>query len=84
MKKLNLLLLIGALGPIGCQDTAREKEAIATEAEIAEMENTQETEWITLFNGENLENWKAYNSDSITQWEVEDHAIVFTPAEGER
>ncbi|MEO2064156.1 MAG: DUF1080 domain-containing protein [Christiangramia sp.] len=43
---------------------------------------TTKEEWKDLFNGENLEGWKAYNKDSISsQWRVEDGALVFTPAE---
>lgn len=37
-----------------------------------------------LFNGENLEFWKPFNKDSISnQWEVEGGALVFNPADGE-
>ena len=86
MKKLNLLLLGAFFGSISCQDGAREKnEESEIQAEIQKMENTdQESGWITLFDGENLEKWKAFNSDTITQWKVEDGAIVFTPVQGER
>lgn len=85
MKRLNLLLLGIAFGAISCQDATREKEEAEVQAEIDDMENTnEETEWITLFNGRDLENWKAFNADTITQWKVEDDALVFTPAEGER
>lgn len=82
------ILLIGCsvLALTACKN--ENKEAEQTEVvENSEMTNSEETqdEWQELFNGENLDGWKAFNKDSISdQWKVENGAISFTPAEGER
>lgn len=40
-------------------------------------ETPSESEWITLFNGENFDGWKEYNSDTINpKWKVEDGMII--------
>jgi hypothetical protein len=87
MKKINLFLLAIAVTAAGCQDNKRqdaENEEV-TEMDTREMENSQtEDDWQVLFDGENLDHWKAFNSDSITQWQVEGDALVFTPSQGER
>lgn len=82
------ILLIGCsvLALTACKN--ENKDAEQTEVvENSEMTNSEETqdEWQELFNGENLDGWKAFNKDSISdQWKVENGAISFTPAEGER
>lgn len=81
MKNIILLLAV-AIVAIGCKDANPEQQATELGTEKTRKMDS-EKEWISLFNGENLDNWKAYNSDSITQWKVEDNALVFTPAEGE-
>lgn len=82
MKKTSLLLILSvALVSINCKDkTENQGEIVETE----NMSDQEEQEVTTLFNGENLDGWKAYNSDEITQWTVEDGAIAFSPAEGDR
>ncbi|GAA4321846.1 DUF1080 domain-containing protein [Pontixanthobacter gangjinensis] len=86
MKKLML---------IGCSllifSACKNESEKAEETELSnteEMESTKENakdEWQPLFNGEDLEGWKAYNRDSISgQWTVENGAIAFAPAEGDQ
>lgn len=43
-------------------------------------------EWITLFDGTSLNNWRGYLSDSIySEWSIEDGTMVFTPGkEGDK
>ncbi len=83
MKKTGLFLLALSLTAISCKDNAEnQNEEVVTETEDMAMQ--EENEWEDLFTGENLEGWKAYNSDTITQWKVEDGALAFTRAEGER
>ncbi|WP_300436365.1 DUF1080 domain-containing protein [Christiangramia sp.] len=82
------LLLIGCsvLALTACKNEKKESEETKV-AENTEMENSEEKqgEWQELFNGKNLEGWKAFNSDSISnQWQVQDGAIAFKPSEGER
>ncbi|MFO8147334.1 MAG: 3-keto-disaccharide hydrolase [Bacteroidota bacterium] len=82
MKKTSLLLILGvALISINCKDETKDKVEIV---ETENMNDQEDQEVTKLFNGENLDGWKAYNSDEITQWTVEDGAIAFSPAEGER
>lgn len=85
-KRTSLIILAATIMAVGCKETSKNKEAddqIATENTTAmEQENEQ---WEELSKGKNLQGWKAYNSDSLSeQWKVADGAIAFTPAEGER
>lgn len=86
MKRISLFLTAAVLA-VGCNDNNRKTETETTETETAAMEDTTENnnELIDLFNGENLNGWKVYNSDADpTQWSVEDGALAFAPSEGER
>ncbi len=39
-------------------------------------------EWITLFDGSSLDNWRGYLSDSLyAEWSIENGAMAFTPGE---
>ncbi|MFD1095660.1 3-keto-disaccharide hydrolase [Salegentibacter chungangensis] len=87
MKKLSILILSGVLFTTSCKDnTDKKEETQETKGEEQVMKaEEQQQEWKMLFNGKNLDHWKAYNSDSISeQWQVKDGAIVFSPAQGER
>ena len=39
---------------------------------------TQDSVWVNIFNGKNLEGWSLYNSDEKPQWLVQD-TILFSP-----
>lgn len=87
MKKVNLLLISLAIGAISCKDESRQAFDTQTENESEHMaesnnENSENNEWEILFNGKDLEHWKPYNADEITQWKIEDDALVFTRTEG--
>lgn len=85
MKKINLLIIALAVTATGCKEKETEQEVEIQNMENTAMETNETQEWKELFNGENLEGWKAYNTnEEPTQWKVEDGALVFTPAEGER
>lgn len=86
MKRVNLFLIslaIGA-GAMSCKDKSRQAIDTQDQTETLMESDDTENEWITLFNGESLDEWKAYNSDEITQWKIEDNALVFVPSAGER
>ncbi|MGY5849759.1 3-keto-disaccharide hydrolase [Salegentibacter sp. F14] len=84
MKKLSFALITTTLLITGCKDNTKDKENTLTESEIT-MNQEQEEQWEELFNGNDLEGWKAFNSDSISdQWKVQDGAIAFAPAQGDR
>ena len=86
MKKLMLvgcsLLIIAA-----CKDQKEESRetGVTNTEEMVSNQNKQDQEWQEIFNGKDLEGWKAYNRDSVSkQWTVEDGAIAFTPASGKK
>ncbi len=93
MKKISLILVSAAVMASACKsDNKSDREAQeakeAYEADAANdttaMPNNDEN-YTALFNGQNLDGWKAFNADSISnQWQVEDGVLAFTPAEGER
>ncbi|MDR5590002.1 DUF1080 domain-containing protein [Christiangramia sp. SM2212] len=85
MKKI-LIIGCSVLALTACKNEKKEVEEteMVEKTEMKSSEETQE-EWQELFNGQDLEGWKAFNKDSISgQWKVEDGAISFTPAEGKR
>jgi len=87
MRKLSLLLMSMAVFALSCKDKTKSQDEEAQKMKVEEtaMQNEEtQDEWADLFNGENLEGWKAYNADTITQWKVEDGALAFTATEGER
>jgi hypothetical protein len=85
MKKSSLILLAVAFITLGCKNNQENQdENMSMEAEEG-METTANTnQEVALFDGKNLDSWKAFNSDTITQWKVEDGALAFTRAEGKR
>lgn len=84
MKTKILTVAILALGVVACKET--KKEDMNTTEETAmqgdSVENGQQSDWTTLFDGKNLDGWHAYNGEKPTQWKVEDSILVLTPAEG--
>lgn len=84
MKKVSLFLALAVMA-VGCKETTKKENSATNSDEVAmEDQGNRETKK-EIFNGENLEGWKAYNSDQTpSQWSVEDGALVFTPSEGER
>lgn len=84
MKKTSVFLMALALFTVGCKDketNTPDMDPMQSEEEIMPQHNEQDS---VLFNGKDLQGWKAYNSNEITQWSIEDGAVAFTPAEGER
>ncbi len=84
MNKRSLFLLSIALGLMSCKE-GNQQTADTQDQTPDQMTDTSKTkEWKTLFDGKDLNNWKAYNGEEITQWSIEDSAIAFIPAAGER
>jgi len=47
------------------------------------IDKNLEEEWITLFDGASLDNWRGYLADNIySEWAIEDGTLAFTPSEG--
>lgn len=86
MKKTGILLMAFAVSTLSCKDNEKntDDEGVMQTEEVETMVHDRDNEETTVFNGENLDGWKAYNASEITQWSVEDGALTFTPAEGER
>ncbi|MDT0643238.1 DUF1080 domain-containing protein [Zunongwangia sp. F363] len=85
MKRLRLSLFALALIASGCKNNSETKEQMEEPINEEQAMNEEQNDWEDLTAGSNLEQWKAYNSDSISdQWKKEGNTIVFTPAEGER
>ncbi|MDX1762236.1 MAG: DUF1080 domain-containing protein [Christiangramia sp.] len=86
MKKLMLIgcsLIIFTACKNENKDT--EENRITETEKMDSAESKKNEDWQQIFNGEDLEGWKAYNRDSISnQWKVEDGAIAFAPAEGDK
>lgn len=80
MKNLIIVIIIAAFALTGCKNTAKD---VTSDADIdVEQVVSEESDWITLFNGENLEGWHAYNNGPASdQWQVEDGVLVLSPAE---
>lgn len=83
------LFLIGCsiLVFAACKNDKKEAEEtkVSDTEKMDEMAENKEQEWQELFTGENLDSWQTYNRDSISsQWTIEDGAISFAPAEGDK
>lgn len=86
MNRSLIVLSCSLLAFTSCKEKKKEIEAqaekIHQKEQMEEKKMEKKGEWVQLFNGENLEGWKAYNKAEISeQWQVEDGAIVFTPLE---
>lgn len=63
-----------------CKQKANQTEL--TEPQAMNMDNVKpESEWVSLFDGTNFENWRGYlNEGMYPEWTIEDDAMVFTPS----
>ena len=85
MKKSGFLLMATALMAIGCNNNKKNEHSSEEMQTNQQMKDSTESDWTVLFDGQNLDHWKVYNQDSISdQWQIKDSALVFTPSEGER
>lgn len=85
MKKTGLILLALTVTFAGCKENREQEAENIQNVETAMQTDESQNEWRDLFNGENLDGWKAYNSDAEpSQWTVEDGVLVFEPADGQR
>lgn len=85
MKKISIFLLV--LSTLaGCKENQNNEGTDNIQNEDTAMQTDEsQNDWVDLFNGENLEGWKAYNSDAEpTQWKVEKGVLAFDPADGQR
>ncbi|NNC51354.1 MAG: DUF1080 domain-containing protein [Flaviramulus sp.] len=77
MKKL-IFLAICTIALIGCKE--KTKQTTETVIEIEEEVETT-SEWTTLFDGTNFDNWRGYGTDSMyPEWSIDGDAMMFTPS----
>ncbi len=77
MKKV-IILLCAILSFTSCKKEKHEKDTVEETTTLEETQN----EWITLFDGSSLDNWRGYLADSIyKEWTIEDGAMTFTPSD---
>ena len=80
MKKIGLITVILTI-TMACNETKKETQN-TTEEVVAEKIETPVSEWITLFDGTNFDQWKGYGIDEMhPEWTIENDAMVFTPGE---
>jgi len=83
MKKTIVSLSVLSLLATACGSSTEKENAenSSTEEEVkVETTASQEEEWISLFNGENLEGWTNYNKETVgPAWKVED-GVLFLDA----
>lgn len=80
MKKLIVFSLALFLF-MGCKENKNKVAIEVEENEITETMNTNENEeWISLFDGTSLDQWRGYLSDDMySEWTIEDGVMAFTP-----
>ncbi len=80
MKKATLFIVL-IFTFLSCKQEEKKKEKTISVSEKSDK-NHNDDEWIVLFDGSSLENWRGYGLDSIpTEWSIEDGALAFTPGE---
>lgn len=80
MRKTSVLFIAIAVLAVSCKDSDKNEEAQIDENNAMENES-RDNDLVDLSWGEDLDGWKAYNSDEITKWTIEDGVIAFTPSE---
>lgn len=75
-----IYLLVTLVVVVSCK---QKKENTAIEEKIIEVvEEKQSKEWVALFDGTSLDNWRGYLAeDMYPEWTIEDGAMLFTPSE---
>jgi len=83
MKKIIVLLI--AISFFSCKkekDQAQEdlKENLKEEVK-EETAYANDNEWVILFDGKSMDNWRGYGSETMhSEWTIEDGAMAFTPS----
>lgn len=74
INQLLVIMLLPALFLAACQNPQQTS---------AQQQNSA-GEWITLFDGESLDQWRGYNREDVPgAWSIEGDELVFTPGAGE-
>ncbi|MFD1162381.1 MULTISPECIES: 3-keto-disaccharide hydrolase [Hwangdonia] len=79
MKSLIQLLLV-LLAIVSCKQ--KNTNSPIQKDEVNSIEADVTGEWITLFDGSSLDNWRGYLADSMyPEWTIENKTLAFTPSE---
>jgi len=81
MKKLIILSVVLAM--CSCKQNAETKtqEVEVEKTEVKEISHTA-SDWITLFNGTSMDEWRGYGSETMhSEWTIVDGTMAFTPGE---
>ena len=77
MKKLIVLLI--AVSFFSCKKEKEQTQAVKEEVTI---ETTQDNDWVMLFDGKSMDNWRGYGiDDNFPEWSIEGETLKFTPSE---
>lgn len=64
---------------MACKQDKKETSETASEPQV-ETETQEASDWITLFDGTNYDQWRGYLTDTIyPEWTIEDGAMAFVP-----
>ena len=76
-----IAILVLAVTFGACKETPKDVVKETAEKEEVSMKKT-DSEWMTLFDGTNFDNWRGYGEEGMhPEWVVEDGAMAFTPGE---
>jgi len=76
MKKLIILLI--AVSFFSCKKEKEQTSEVAKEGTKVEVK--QDNEWVMLFDGTSMDNWRGYGVDTMhPEWTIEGDAMAFTP-----
>ena len=79
---LTILMITATLVSCKQKDNKAETAEIQEEEEVTTETNTQENDWVILFDGSNLDQWRGYNAEGMyPEWTIEDGTMAFTPGE---
>ncbi|MBJ2174966.1 DUF1080 domain-containing protein [Aureibaculum sp. A20] len=83
MKKLTVILL-AVLSFSACKDDKKETTSNEVPKEETIKDSETKNDWITLFDGSSLDEWRGYLMDSVPSgWSIQDNTLAFTPGNGE-
>ena len=84
-KGLTSLLALIVLFLAGCKGNTKTEQTQDVKLQAKMTESDQDSGWITLFDGTDLEAWKGYLQDEVPEgWSIQDGALFFDPPEQRR
>lgn len=80
MTKSFLLMALLSMAFLSCGDDNKNNE-VEPQMTASDSLEFEQKDWIVLFDGENMDQWRGYNTDSMysDNWTIENGALKFTP-----